>query len=97
MSSSPVRLRAGQRLFLSYLVLSVITVVALTLGIGATLRHHLTRQTGDALRREARLAAAFYDAATASTPDAVARRIGGRVRRWTAVPWTSPRRNTGCS
>ncbi len=80
-----MRLRAGQRLFLSYLVLSVVTVVALTFGIGASLRRHLTEQTRDALWREARLAVAFYDAHAGSEPDAVARHVGKALGRRVTV------------
>ncbi len=79
--NTPVRLHSGQRLFLSYLVLSVLTVVALTLSIGGTLRRHLASQTADALRRELRLAGAFYDARPTSAPDAVARQIGALLGR----------------
>jgi two-component system phosphate regulon sensor histidine kinase PhoR len=51
-----VRLRADQKLFLSYLAVIGAVVVALTLGVGRTLRTHLTEMVASDLRREVELA-----------------------------------------
>ena len=71
-----VRLRAGQRLFLSYFVLSLVTVGTLTLAVGATVRRQLTGQVSDALRRELRLGVSFYDQNPAIRPDPLADSLG---------------------
>jgi two-component system phosphate regulon sensor histidine kinase PhoR len=56
-----VRLRADQKLFLTYLAVIAAVVAALTLGVRTTLRDHLMETVGDDMRREARLARALAD------------------------------------
>ena len=46
------RLRADQKLFLSYLLLIAAVVVALTVGVGSTLRRNLVDRLVDDMRRE---------------------------------------------
>ncbi|MEW5929191.1 MAG: ATP-binding protein [Gemmatimonadota bacterium] len=72
----PARARADHRLFLSYLALVGVTVVALTIGVGFTLRRHLVDMVADDLRRELMLAIALHGQAAAMPPDALADRLG---------------------
>ncbi len=72
----PARVRADLRLFLSYLALIGVTVVALTIGVGFTLRRHLVDMVADDLRRELMLAIALHGQAAAAPPDALADRLG---------------------
>ncbi|HYW09002.1 MAG TPA: ATP-binding protein, partial [Longimicrobium sp.] len=67
-----LRLRADQKLFLSYLALIAAVVTALTLGVGSTLRGHLMERLTADLRRELFLARALYDMRAGEPPDAVA-------------------------
>jgi hypothetical protein len=72
----PARVRADLRLFLSYLALIGVTVFALTIGVGFTLRRHLVDMVADDLRRELMLAIALHGQAAAVPPDAFADRLG---------------------
>jgi two-component system phosphate regulon sensor histidine kinase PhoR len=71
-----LRLRADQKLFLSYLALIAAVVVALTLGVGSTLRTHLTERLSADLRRELFLARALYATRPTAQPDEVADWLG---------------------
>jgi two-component system phosphate regulon sensor histidine kinase PhoR len=71
----PARVRADLRLFFSYLALTGVTVVALTVGVGFTLRRHLVDMVADDLRRELMLAIALHGQAAAVPPDALADRL----------------------
>jgi two-component system, OmpR family, phosphate regulon sensor histidine kinase PhoR len=70
-----VRLRADQKLFLTYLVLIAAVVVVLTMGVGATLRRQLTEMVVADLRRELFLARAVYHAAPPVDDGAAARMV----------------------
>jgi two-component system, OmpR family, phosphate regulon sensor histidine kinase PhoR len=70
-----VRLRADQKLFLTYLVLIAAVVVVLTLGVGATLRRQLTDMLVADLRRELFLARAVYHAAPPADDAGAARMV----------------------
>jgi two-component system phosphate regulon sensor histidine kinase PhoR len=72
----PARVRADLRLFFSYLALIGVTVFALTIGVGFTLRRHLVDMVADDLRRELMLAIALHGQAAAVPPDALADRLG---------------------
>ncbi|HEX8275877.1 MAG TPA: ATP-binding protein [Longimicrobiaceae bacterium] len=72
----PARARADLRLFLSYLALIGVTVVALTIGVGFTLRRHLVDMVADDLRRELMLAIALHAQGAGMPPDALADRLG---------------------
>jgi two-component system phosphate regulon sensor histidine kinase PhoR len=76
-----VRLRADQKLFLSYLALSAAVVVALTLGVGSTLRSHLTERLAADLRRELFLARSLYASRPAADRDEVADWLGALAAR----------------
>lgn len=54
-----MRLRADQKLFLSYLAVIATVVVALTVGVGNTLNDHLVRLVSEDMRRELRLTVAL--------------------------------------
>ena len=71
-----MRLRVDQKLFLTYLVLIAMVVVALTLGVGALLRRHLTGLMATDVQRELALATSLYDTRRAGPPDAVADWLG---------------------
>jgi two-component system phosphate regulon sensor histidine kinase PhoR len=71
-----VRLRADQKLFLSYLALIAAVVAALTLGVGSTLRSHLTDRLSADLRRELFLARELYNTRAQEDPDRVADWLG---------------------
>ncbi len=74
--SGPARVRADLRLFLSYLALIGVTVVALTIGVGLTLRRHLVEMVADDLRHELMLAIALHGQAAGLPPDGLADRLG---------------------
>jgi two-component system, OmpR family, phosphate regulon sensor histidine kinase PhoR len=71
-----VRLRADQKLFLTYLTLIAILTVTMSYGADVLLRRNLLETTETDLRRELALARAFYDA-TLVPPDSAARLLGG--------------------
>ncbi|MBA2245141.1 MAG: HAMP domain-containing protein [Gemmatimonadetes bacterium] len=76
-----MRLRADQRLFLSYLFLIGAVIAALSLGADYILRRHLTALVEHDLRRELYLGRALYDASPQLPPDSLADllgRLGGR-------------------
>ncbi len=76
-----MRLRADHKLFLTYLAVIAAVVVALTLGVGTTLRRHLTAMTADDLRRELFLARAVYAERRAAPPDPLADWLGATSGR----------------
>jgi two-component system phosphate regulon sensor histidine kinase PhoR len=80
-----VRLRADQRLFLSYLLLILILVVAFGVAAGSLLRDQLTRTEERHLRRELALAAAHYDASITTSPDSLSRALGTLTDRRVTV------------
>jgi two-component system phosphate regulon sensor histidine kinase PhoR len=81
-----LRLRADQKLFLSYIALIAAVVIALTLGVGSTLRSHLTARLSADLRRELFLARALYASRPDTNPQEVANWLGGlSARRVTIV------------
>jgi two-component system, OmpR family, phosphate regulon sensor histidine kinase PhoR len=71
-----MHLRADQKLFLTYLAVIAAVVVALTLGVGTTLRRNLTRMQADDLRRELLLARGLHETHHAAHPDSVADWLG---------------------
>ena len=76
-----LRLRADQKLFLSYIALILAVVVALTLGVGSTLRTHLTARLSADLRRELFLTRALYATRAGADADEVANWLGSLSRR----------------
>lgn len=80
-----MRLRADQRLFLSYLLLIVLLVASFSVAAGSMLRDQLTRAEEQHLRRELALAAAQYGAAAAAAPDSTARALGALTGRRVTV------------
>jgi two-component system phosphate regulon sensor histidine kinase PhoR len=94
-----MHLRADQKLFLTYLAVIAAVVAALTLGVGALLRRHMTEMQAGDLRRELLLARSLYESRPGVQPDSVAdwlasiadRRVtliapGGRVIGDSQVP-----------
>ena len=76
-----MRLRVDQQLFLTYL--AIITLVTLTMSVGAELilRRYLTESVEDELRRQLALARAVYDASAGTDTDSLAHelaRLSGR-------------------
>jgi two-component system phosphate regulon sensor histidine kinase PhoR len=71
-----MHLRADQKLFLTYLAVIAAVVVALTLGVGTTLRRNLIRMQADDLRRELLLARSLHESYRAAHPDSVADWLG---------------------
>lgn len=71
-----MHLRADQKLFLTYLAVIAAVVVALTLGVGTTLRRNLTRMQADDLRRELLLARGLLETQRGAHPDSVADWLG---------------------
>jgi two-component system, OmpR family, phosphate regulon sensor histidine kinase PhoR len=67
-----VRLRAAQQLFLTYLLLLAVVVVALSFGAERTLRAHLSNTATTDLLRELHIGRAFYESTPAFSPDSVA-------------------------
>ncbi|HEX5724096.1 MAG TPA: ATP-binding protein [Longimicrobiaceae bacterium] len=80
-----MRLRADQKLFLSYLALIAAVVAALTLGVGVTLRRHLMEMVADDLRRELSLARTIADSRPALPPDSLADWLGALSGRRVTV------------
>lgn len=94
-----MRLRAYQRLFLSYLVLVVALVATLLFGIDRLVRHSLMSMVEDDLHRELALAQELYRTVPPASADSVAELIGeltgrratiigpdGRVRGESTLP-----------
>jgi two-component system, OmpR family, phosphate regulon sensor histidine kinase PhoR len=71
-----MRLRANEKLFLSYLAVIATVVAVLTVGVGGLLRRHMTELLADDVRRELALAEALYDAGAPGDPDSLAVRLG---------------------
>ncbi|HEU0012445.1 MAG TPA: ATP-binding protein [Longimicrobium sp.] len=71
-----MRLRADHKLFLTYLAVIAAVVLALTVGLGALLRRHMTEMLADDLRRELLLARSLYHDRPAASPDSVADWLG---------------------
>jgi two-component system phosphate regulon sensor histidine kinase PhoR len=71
-----MHLRADQKLFLTYLAVIAAVVAALTLGVGALLRRHMTEMQAADLRRELLLARSLYEDHGAAQPDSVADWLG---------------------
>jgi two-component system phosphate regulon sensor histidine kinase PhoR len=81
-----MRLRVGQRLFLSYLLLISTLVVSLSAGAEWLLRRHLQGLVLRELHAELSLGAAYYDAASGISPDSVANLLGALSRhRFTII------------
>jgi two-component system, OmpR family, phosphate regulon sensor histidine kinase PhoR len=76
-----MQLRADQKLFLTYLAVIAAVVLALTLGVGALLRRHLTEMQADSLRRELLLARSLHERHAAAQPDSVADWLGSIAGR----------------
>jgi two-component system phosphate regulon sensor histidine kinase PhoR len=76
-----MHLRADQKLFLTYLAVIAAVVVALTLGVGTTLRRNLIRMQADDLRRELLLARSLHDTRPTVHADSVADWLGELSRR----------------
>src|SRR5690606_18520267 len=76
-----MRLRAYQRLFLSYLVLVVALVATLLFGIDRLVRHSLMAMVEDDLHRELFLAREIYRTAPPASADSVAELIGSLTGR----------------
>ena len=76
-----MHLRADQKLFLTYLAVIAAVVLALTLGVGALLRRHLTEMQADALRRELLLARSLHERHSRAHPDSVADWLGSIAGR----------------
>lgn len=73
-----MRLRAYQKLFLSYLLLIAALIVSFSVGADALLRGPLTAAAQRQLGAELGLAQAYYDVRRAAGPDAVADFLGAR-------------------
>lgn len=71
-----MRLRAGQRLFLSYLLLITTLVVPISFGIESQLRSHLMSGARDELARELVLARGLVDASPGAGADSLALLLG---------------------
>jgi two-component system, OmpR family, phosphate regulon sensor histidine kinase PhoR len=78
-------MRAGLRLFLSYLTLIVLVVAVLAVGADRQLRAILTDTTATDLQREAMLAAALYDESPDVPPEVMADRITSIVGLRTTI------------
>ncbi|HEX6368302.1 MAG TPA: ATP-binding protein [Longimicrobium sp.] len=74
-------LRADQKLFLTYLAVIAAVVAALTLGVGALLRRHMTEMQAGDLRRELLLARSLYESHASAQPDSVADWLGSVAER----------------
>jgi two-component system, OmpR family, phosphate regulon sensor histidine kinase PhoR len=72
-----MRLRADQKLFLTYLAIIVTVVAVLTVGIGRLLRTHLAELLADEVRRELALAASLYETRGEISGDSLAAWLGG--------------------
>jgi two-component system, OmpR family, phosphate regulon sensor histidine kinase PhoR len=71
-----LRLRAAQQLFLTYLALIALVVVALSFGADSALRGHLLATATADLQRELSLGRALYESLPEAAPDSVAGLIG---------------------
>jgi two-component system, OmpR family, phosphate regulon sensor histidine kinase PhoR len=71
-----MRLRAHQKLFLSYSVLVLAVVLVLSFGVEAALRGPLIDQARQELLRELGLAVELYDGRPDAHPDSLARQLG---------------------
>ncbi|HET6231754.1 MAG TPA: ATP-binding protein [Longimicrobiaceae bacterium] len=71
-----MRLRADQKLFLSYLAITAAVVGALTFGVGSTLRSHLMEMVAADMRREVVLARAMVAQNAGLPPDSLADWLG---------------------
>lgn len=80
-----MRLRADQKLFLSYLAVIGAVVLALTLGVGNTLRTHLTAIAADDLRREVALARYLSGTRPGLSADSMADWLGNLSGRRVSV------------
>jgi two-component system, OmpR family, phosphate regulon sensor histidine kinase PhoR len=78
-------MRAGLRLFLSYLTLIVLVVVVLVIGADRQLRTILTDIAAGDLQRETALAAALYDESIEAAPEEMAARIAEIVGLRTTI------------
>jgi two-component system, OmpR family, phosphate regulon sensor histidine kinase PhoR len=78
-------MRAGLRLFLSYLTLIVLVVAVLVIGADRQLRTILTDIAAGDLQRETALAAALYDESIEATPGEMAARIAETVGLRTTI------------
>lgn len=67
-----MRLRADQKLFLSYLAVIATVVIVLTVGVGNALHGHLVRLVSEDMRRELRLASALGATRPQLDPDSAA-------------------------
>jgi two-component system phosphate regulon sensor histidine kinase PhoR len=76
-----LRLRADQKLFLSYLALIAAVVAALTLGVASTLRRQLTDMVADDLRRELVLARTLEEMRPGRPADSLADWLGASTGR----------------
>ena len=76
-----MRLRADQKLFLSYLAVIAAVVVALTLGVGSTLRRQLTDMVADDLGRELALTRTLEEMRPGTRPDSLADWLGRMIGR----------------
>jgi two-component system, OmpR family, phosphate regulon sensor histidine kinase PhoR len=70
-----MRMRAHHKLFLSYTVLLVALIIALTFGVEATLREPLLRQATEELQRELGLGLELLDLSPDADPDSLARHL----------------------
>ena len=80
-----MRLRADQKLFLTYLAIIVTVVVVLTVGIGRLLRAHMEDLLADDVRRELALAAALYETRADLPLDSLAGWLGALSDRRATV------------
>jgi two-component system, OmpR family, phosphate regulon sensor histidine kinase PhoR len=71
-----LRLRAAQQLFLTYVALIAVVVIALSFGADSTLRNHLTGTAREDLRRELLLGRSLYESLPEANPDSIADLLG---------------------
>ena len=71
-----MRLRADQRLFLSYLLLIVLLVAAISAAAESLVRRQLVQSEEDHLRRELELAVSIYEGTPGEPPPELAVRLG---------------------
>jgi two-component system phosphate regulon sensor histidine kinase PhoR len=76
-----MHLRADQKLFLTYIAVIAAVVAALTLGVGALLRRHMTEMQAADLRRELLLSRSLYESHPAVQPDSLADWLGSIADR----------------
>lgn len=80
-----MRLRADQRLFLSYLLLISVLVVSLSAGAESLLRRQLLDSVEADVRRELLLGRALYEMASDAAPDSVVERLAALSGRRVTV------------